>query len=192
MAARSSEPSRSPHTRRSSAVSNPKYPMCGVRPRSTYCPTVMSGGSSGCCGHVGDEPGQTLGRQRRHRHPVDPDRPVVGDEAGHGSEQGGLPGAVGPDDPHPLPRPDLLGQVRQRRDRVVAHRDARRTRSRRDLHVLRPTRRERRTNKKNGAPTNAVTTPIGISLGASTVRAATSATMRKAAPPIIDTGTTTR
>ena len=50
----------------------------------------------------------------------------------------------------------------------------------------------RSTSAKNGAPTNAVTTPIGSSAGASAVRATTSASTRNAAPTAIDSGTITR
>ena len=45
-----------------------------------------------------------------------------------------------------------------------------------------------RTKRKNGAPTQAVTTPMGISAGACTVRAIRSAPIRKAAPPTMATG----
>ncbi len=50
----------------------------------------------------------------------------------------------------------------------------------------------RRTSRKNGAPTKAVTTPIGSSAGATTVRAATSAPTRKAPPIMQDSGRTRR
>jgi len=45
---------------------------------------------------------------------------------------------------------------------------------------------------KNGAPKNAVITPIGTSAGAVSVRARRSAAIRKAAPAIIDNGTMRR
>src|SRR5579863_1651958 len=46
----------------------------------------------------------------------------------------------------------------------------------------------RRTNRKNGAPTKAVTTPSGTSAGASAVRATRSARMRKLAPTTTESG----
>ena len=45
---------------------------------------------------------------------------------------------------------------------------------------------------KNGAPKNAVTTPSGISAGASAVRATTSASTRKPAPQITESGSSAR
>ena len=45
---------------------------------------------------------------------------------------------------------------------------------------------------KNGAPKNAVTTPIGISAGEAIVRANRSARIRNVAPNTIDRGRTTR
>ena len=50
----------------------------------------------------------------------------------------------------------------------------------------------RSTATKNGAPTNAVTTPMGSSAGAITVRATRSAAPRNAAPPSSDSGSTIR
>ena len=47
----------------------------------------------------------------------------------------------------------------------------------------------RSTTAKNGAPKNAVTTPIGTSAGAISVRARTSARTRKPAPTRIESGT---
>jgi len=50
----------------------------------------------------------------------------------------------------------------------------------------------RRTRTKNGAPKNAVTTPIGISAGDMTVRASRSARARNAPPNSSDSGRITR
>ena len=50
----------------------------------------------------------------------------------------------------------------------------------------------RRTRAKNGAPKNAVTTPMGSSAGAATVRARTSARTRNAAPKQSESGRTIR
>ena len=50
----------------------------------------------------------------------------------------------------------------------------------------------RSTSAKNGAPKNAVTIPIGISAGASAVRAITSASTKKPAPPSTDSGSSAR
>ena len=54
------------------------------------------------------------------------------------------------------------------------------------------TRLRRRTRRKNGAPIIAVTTPMGSSAGAMTVRAATSVRTRNAAPSMSDRGRSSR
>ena len=80
------------------------------------------------------------------------------------------------------------GSIRARTAAVVSGRMARRARA---GHVS--TRLvTRSTATKNGAPTKAVTTPMGSSAGASTVRAIRSARTRKAAPPISESGSTIR
>jgi hypothetical protein len=61
-----------------------------------------------------------------------------------------------------------------------------------DDSVHATTRARRSTTRKNGAPTTAVTTPMGSSAGAMTVRARTSVKTRNAAPSTADTGTSTR
>src|SRR4029079_11251105 len=58
------------------------------------------------------------------------------------------------------------------------------------LHAVLPLRRS--TTMKNGAPMNAVITPIGISPGATAVRASRSTRMRNEEPDTIDNGSTER
>src|SRR5690606_36193082 len=135
----------------------------------------------------GQQPGPLARLQLPARPPVDHHlAAVVADDAQDRLEQRGLAGAVGPDDRQPLaarhvepdPMQDLApaepyGEI----DGVD--------------HVAVP-RVMRRTATKNGAPTNMVTTPMGSSAGAMTVRAIRSASTRNAAPPISDSGSTLR
>ena len=122
------------------------------------------------------------------RYAVELDRPLRADETRNGPQKGRLPGAVGADQRHPLPR------FHGRRD-VVQHARA----AELDAQVLEgqsthgPTiRLVRRTIAKKGAPKNAVTTPIGSSAGDIAVRAITSAKTRKPAPTTIESGRTIR
>ena len=94
-------------------------------------------------------------------------------------------GAVGPDDAQPLAPLDLERHVARRARRAPTltpsptHRIAVLTATVRDV---------RSTMRKNGAPKNAVTTPIGISAGEITIRARRSASARNAAPNSSDSG----
>src|SRR5436190_20571178 len=114
-------------------------------------------------------------------------RPAMRNDAGGGSQQRGLPGAVRPDDAEPRCGLDLDRDVVQH-DALAEH----------DLELAdlechaAPSRPVRITTMKNGAPIRAVITPIGSSAGAITVRATVSARIRNAAPSTNDNGSTTR
>jgi hypothetical protein len=106
-------------------------------------------------------------------------------EAAERAQDARLPRAVRPDEHHPLVRLDLEREAAHRfrapeADGEVAQLDHR--------IVL----AERSTTAKNGAPQNAVTTPIGSSAGDTIVRASTSASTRNPAPTTSDSGTTAR
>ena len=113
---------------------------------------------------------------------------AVADLAGHRPQQGGLPGAVRADQAEPLAVCGSLGDPVERDRRAVADPDVLEA----DHDRSRRVRRDRSTNRKNGAPIVAVITVSGTSAGAWTVRATTSARTRNAAPPIIETGSTIR
>src|SRR5690606_15076261 len=108
-------------------------------------------------------------------------------DPGEPAQQRRLAGPVGPDDreraalgdrePDPVEEP-LAGDLD---DDVVAA-----------DHPSTPRREVRSTRMKNGAPKNAVTTPIGISAGAATVRARRSAAHRNAPPNSSDSGSSDR
>ena len=128
-------------------------------------------------GHERDGPGPGPGAQTLHVGAGKLDVPVpAGDEPGDGVQERRLAGAVRPDDGHPRAGRD--GEVDPVQQPGAAQLDAHAVdgepgRHRRPIVV-------RSTTTKNGAPTKAVTTPIGISAGAVTVRAARSASARNA------------
>src|SRR5205807_8008650 len=101
------------------------------------------------------------------------------------AEHARLPGAVRADQHHPLLGGDVEREVAHRLGAVEADAEISELDHRIDLAV-------RRTTAKNGAPKNAVTTPIGSSPGDTTVRARTSASTRNPAPTTSDRGTTAR
>jgi hypothetical protein len=118
-----------------------------------------------------------------------------GHAAGQGPQQGRLAGAVGADHRHPLAGVDVEVEPVQDHGVPIGHGCAAgaqggRSGRRGGGHVSRLD--VRSTTAKNGAPKNAVTTPIGSSAGAISVRASRSANTRKAAPPRIDSGMTMR
>ena len=142
----------------------------------------MPSGMSGDCTHEGDEPGPLPalaatppGRPSRRSSPSPAHEP------GEQAQQRRLAGAVGPDDGDPLARRRRAG----RRRRARAGRRARPGRRRGSITRCR---RVRSTRTKNGAPKNAVTTPMGISAGEATVRARRSASTRNAPPNSSDSG----
>src|SRR5690606_3036037 len=107
------------------------------------------------------------------------DAPARGHEPEQRAQEGGLAGAVGADDGEPVA--GAHGEVDPVEDAVPADGrghgggvDGRR-------HGPRP-RLVRSTKRKKGAPTMAVTTPMGISAGDSAVRATRSAEQRNPPP----------
>src|SRR5690606_7561727 len=128
-----------------------------------------------------------------------PDLAGPADQPGDRLEQGGLAGAVRADDREPAAGRGGEPDVGEHRPAAETHAQAA------HLHPGRPGEDRwcgrahtpsrlvaRRTAMKNGAPTNAVTTPIGSSAGASASRATRSARTRKAAPPSSESGSTVR
>ncbi len=137
---------------------------------------------------------------------------LVVDQAGHCAQEGRLPGPVRPDEADPLPpshrrRDRVDGGTRPETHRHRAQLDHGTALGRADAAAAtafgqtddpghqvspapmpRPALRETRTTRKKGAPIHAVTTPIGTSAGAWTVRATRSVPIRKAAPPTMATG----
>src|SRR5688500_4071163 len=108
----------------------------------------------------------------------------------------GLPGAVRPDRAHPRARRYLERDVAEDLLPAETHGHTRYLQRHRvlvpsEVHADRPPAR-RRASTKNGAPTNAVMTPIGISAGATAVRARRSTRMRNEAPKRTESGNTWR
>ena len=136
--------------------------------------------------HDGDEPRELRARQLAHASPVEDDLARERQEPGDRAKQRRLAGAVRADEREPLPVGDR--HVHGVDDRAAAELD------RDAAHVdhAAPPRVVRRTRAKNGAPQNAVTTPSGISAGASAVLATTSASTRKPAPTITESGISAR
>src|SRR5262249_36470118 len=118
------------------------------------------------------------------RHAADLDAASERNQAEDRPEQRRLAGPVRADQRHPFPvldggrdSPEDGSAAEVDRDRVE--------------HDHGPTiRLVRSTTAKNGAPKNAVTTPMGSSAGASAVRAITSAKTRKPAPTSRESGST--
>ncbi len=135
--------------------------------------------------HERDEARERAPAERADVSAVDRRLAVEGEQAAECTQDARLACAVRADEHHPLVGGDLerhaahgYGAVEP--DREVAELDHRIVRA------------ERRTTAKNGAPKNAVTTPIGSSAGETMVRASTSARTRKPAPTTSDSGTTAR
>ena len=186
--------------------------MCGVLPSKRVVEDRHVGGQLGRLGHVRQRASPLAAGHGDRGLAADAHLAAVVDQAGHHAQQGRLPGPVRPDEADPLPPPD------RRRDRVdggpppEAHRhraqlDHGAALGRTDAAASpafgqtddpghqespaptpRPARRETSTTRKKGAPMQAVTTPIGTSAGAWTVRATRSVPIRKAAPPTMATG----
>ena len=162
--------------------------------------------------HVGDGAGTLAPTHGRGRLPPDAHLTLVLDQAHQRPQQRGLPGAVRPDEAHPLSPPDRRrhrvdggAAVEAHRHRVELHHGAvagnagaasapafrqadDRPETRHQDSMPRPARRDTSTTRKNGAPMQAVTTPMGTSAGDCAVRAIRSAPTRNAAPPTIATG----
>ena len=159
--------------------------MCGVRPSRTYSADRQLGRRLRLLRDEGHEPRELAPREPAGVAAAEHDLAVVRDEPGERAQRRRLPGPVRADQRDPAA---LLGLERQAGDRLhAAEADA-------DVAQLdhRIVLAVRRTTAKNGAPKNAVTTPIGSSAGESTVRASTSASTRKPAPTTSESGTTAR
>src|SRR5581483_1283351 len=122
------------------------------------------------------------------RRAVEPHLAAEADESGDRAEQRRLARAVRADQRHPLPVLDRERDVRDDRPPAELDRDAV-DGQRAHVAILRAV---RSTTAKNGAPKNAVTTPIGSSAGESAVRAITSVRTRKPAPTSTDSGSSSR
>src|SRR5581483_7491223 len=135
-----------------------------------------------------DQPRPLAARQRRRPPAAEEQLAGPGREPGNEAQQRRLARAVGADDRQPLAPRDVHVDAPQHRVAVVGHRGGAAV-----DHDVTPSRRdERSTRMKNGAPKNAVTTPMGISAGDDSVRASRSATHRNAPPNSSDNGSTTR
>ena len=109
-------------------------------------------------------------------------------ETGDRTQDRRLARTVGPDQRQPLAGRDGQIQVPGHRPALVTDRN----RGEDDRAHSGAPRVDLMTTMKNGAPRNAVITPIGSSAGATIVRAAVSARTRNAAPKSTDRGITTR
>ena len=139
----------------------------------------MPSGIVGACDDERDEAGPLARPQGTEVAPVDGQLAAPAGQTGDVAQERGLAGAVGPHHRHPLAVVDvevdaaqhgLAAELDPGADEVD-HRFA-----------------FRRTRTKNGAPRNAVTTPMGISAGAATVRAMRSVRTRNAPPNSSDSG----
>src|SRR4029078_4412502 len=110
---------------------------------------------------------------------------LVGGEARERAQRRGLPRAVRPDQRGPASTLRTQREPAHGRDRPEPHPQVTRLDHRAVLEL-------RRTIAKNGAPRNAVTTPMGSSAGERIVRATTSAKTRNPAPASNESGTTAR
>ena len=134
----------------------------------------------------GDETRELGARELLDRTPAERDLARERDEPRDRAQERRLPGAVRTDEPEPLPvRDDGSDPVD---DGLAAELDG----DAAQLDHAAPPRVVRSTSAKNGAPKNAVTTPSGISAGASAVRATTSASTRNPAPTTTDSGISAR
>src|SRR5207248_11393953 len=113
--------------------------------------------------------------ERAHMVAVEQELALVRDEAAQRAQHARLAGAVRADQHHPGSGLDGERHVADGVHPLELHREVVELDHRIDLEV-------RRTTAKNGAPKNAVTTPIGSSEGDSTVRATTSVRTRKPPP----------
>ena len=168
-------PARPP--RRSRRLSRASVPRCGVRPSSTYSrdghprrhrrapggrtrpPRDLARGAVARSARRRARSSRRGGRARRSRAAASSSRLRSGRSAS--------------------PTRPASTSTRRRDDGAPAEPD--RHARRREIAFTRGLRLVRRTIAKNGAPKNAVTTPIGSSAGDSTVRAMTSAKTRKPA-----------
>ena len=134
----------------------------------------------------GDETRDLDAAERARRAALEGDRARERHEPGDRAQQRRLPRSVRADEREPLSLRHL--EVDSVDDRPAAELDR---------HAVEPDheappRVDLSTKAKKGAPTNAVTMPSGSSAGARAVRAITSASTRKPAPPSSDSGRSVR
>ena len=135
---------------------------------------------------VGDELGPPTARAQRQRRAVDDDVTGALGDADDRPQQRGLAGAVGPDEAEPLAGVHDVAERCQRPSLAVVDGEVAQLERAHERPLVRSTR------IRNGAPRNAVTTPIGVSAGFSITRPGMSATMRNVAPNSNDSGSTRR
>src|SRR5262249_23502238 len=133
----------------------------------------------------GDEPGDGTAAETASVPSVEQHLPLVPGEAGERAQGRSLPGAVRADEGRPAAALGPERELPHGGDGPEAHPQVACLDHAAPFDV-------RRTTAKNGAPQNAVTTPIGSSAGESSVRASTSARTRKPAPATSERGTTAR
>ena len=149
-------------------------------------------------GHDRDEPSSLASGICAEFPPPEIHTALERHETGHRMKERRLARPVRPDRAHPGARRHLEGDVSE--DLLTAESDAEPLDVERDRSVadveqrghaaLLPVRRS--AIRKNGAPTNAVMTPIGISAGATAVRATRSTRIRNDAPNRTESGRTCR
>ena len=153
--------------------------MCGVRPSRTYSSTRIPGGRSGACGTNASRRA-TLAPRRARDDLVAVERDRARRSATSPrdrAQERALAGAVRPDQRDPLARRDRRRVTPSSDGAPPSSTEQRVERERRHEKLL----LVRSTIAKNGAPKNAVTTPIGSSAGETTVRASTSREHEEAA-----------
>ncbi len=137
---------------------------------------------------VRDQPGAAAAAHAAKVGAVEQHGAAVPHQPGHRAQQGGLARPVRPDQGEPAAGADRERHPAQHRDPVQVHGEI--------LHGdgahVRIALVERRIQTNTGEPASAVTTPIGSSAGATTVRAAVSASTRKPAPQVSESGSTNR
>ena len=140
----------------------------------------------GQLGNEGDDTCPVAMTHARDRSAEDVDAPARGQDAGERPQETCLPGTVGADDRDPLPLSDRDVDIVDDASSVELDRHLAGV-DRRVSYQL-TSRVERSSTKNTGAPTTAVITLIGTSVGASAVRAMRSARQRNAPPYTIDSG----
>ena len=142
--------------------------------------------------HVRHERGAALPRPQLQRGAVDHDVAGERHDARARPQDRRLAGAVRPDQPEPAAGAHAEREAAHRLAPAVPHRRPRGTRSSSPRHRHRVAWRARSSRMKNGAPKNAVTTPIGSSAGAVSMRPGMSTRIRNAAPNAAASGSTRR
>ena len=126
-------------------------------------------------------------RCRRNFSLIDGDRPCVWNEPCSCTQHRRLASAVRTNETQPFTRMQQVVKALHCFNTVVRHTHITKTeRGHFEVFLV------RRRNKKNGAPKNAVTTPIGVSAGLASTRLGISANTRNAAPSNTLSGSTFR